>query len=153
VRHVADLALGIVELHASGQPSSERLAEAARSCVTSEDTFEVVAAYRCCPDILPHLLDDDVVRPRLVEVLNEIDPALASAHGVLHPDASVRAASVEALSTREREVFDLLAEGLTNRQIAQRLFITEATAKLHVRHILAKLGARSRVEAVLLATE
>jgi LuxR family maltose regulon positive regulatory protein len=53
------------------------------------------------------------------------------------------------LTNREREVYDLMLQGLSNRDIANALFISEPTAKLHVRHILAKLGARSRTEAVL----
>lgn len=50
------------------------------------------------------------------------------------------------LSRREREVAELISVGLTNREIAQSLIISEATVKVHVRHILEKLGARSRVE-------
>lgn len=57
------------------------------------------------------------------------------------------------LSEREREVLGLIAAGLTNRQIAQRLTISPATAKTHVSHVLAKLGAASRVEAATLALE
>jgi DNA-binding NarL/FixJ family response regulator len=53
------------------------------------------------------------------------------------------------LTSREQEVHALLSEGLTNREIAQRLFISETTVKVHVRHILEKLGARSRTEAVV----
>jgi DNA-binding NarL/FixJ family response regulator len=49
-------------------------------------------------------------------------------------------------------VLALLAEGKSNREIAELLVISEATAKLHVRHILEKLGARSRTEAALQAT-
>ncbi|WP_025274678.1 response regulator [Haloglycomyces albus] len=52
------------------------------------------------------------------------------------------------LTSREREIVGLLAEGLTNADIAGRLFITEATVKTHVVHILAKLGAQSRTAAV-----
>jgi DNA-binding NarL/FixJ family response regulator len=55
------------------------------------------------------------------------------------------------LSRREREVLDLLAEGLTNREISRRLFITEKTASSHVTHILDKLGVSSRTEAALAA--
>ena len=58
------------------------------------------------------------------------------------------------LSNREREVYELVAQGRSNRQIAATLFISESTAKVHVRHIFEKLGVRSRVEvAALLANE
>jgi DNA-binding NarL/FixJ family response regulator len=57
-------------------------------------------------------------------------------------------ASPESLTPREREVLDLLAQGLTNRQIADRLGISEHTAKFHVAAVSAKLGAASRTDAV-----
>lgn len=56
-----------------------------------------------------------------------------------------------ALSAREREVLQLLAQGLTNRGIARQLRISEHTAKFHVSALLTKLGAGSRTEAVALA--
>jgi len=52
------------------------------------------------------------------------------------------------LSTREREVLALLAQGLANREIAAELFVTLATVKTHVSHIYSKLGARNRNEAL-----
>jgi len=55
---------------------------------------------------------------------------------------------LEPLTPREREVLELLAHGLSNRQIAERLGISEHTAKFHVAAVLAKLGATSRTEAV-----
>jgi DNA-binding NarL/FixJ family response regulator len=55
------------------------------------------------------------------------------------------------LSQREREVLGLLAEGLRNREIAQRLFVSEATVKTHVRHVLEKLRFRNRAEAAAFA--
>jgi len=60
-------------------------------------------------------------------------------------------ALVEPLSEREREVLALLAAGATNQQIADRLFITERTAKKHVTNILGKLDAANRTQAVALA--
>ena len=51
------------------------------------------------------------------------------------------------LSPREQEVLQLLRQGLTNATIARALFIGEATVKVHVRHILEKVGARTRTEA------
>ncbi len=57
------------------------------------------------------------------------------------------------LTEREREVLALLVEGLTNRQIAQRLTLSHSTVKFHVSSILSKLGASSRTEAVSLALQ
>jgi DNA-binding NarL/FixJ family response regulator len=56
----------------------------------------------------------------------------------------------EALTGREREVLDLLAQGLSNKQIARRLQISDHTVKFHVSSIFAKLGVASRTEAVSL---
>jgi DNA-binding NarL/FixJ family response regulator len=55
------------------------------------------------------------------------------------------------LSDRERKVLALLAEGLRNREIAERLVISEATVKTHVRHVLEKLRFRNRAEAAAFA--
>jgi DNA-binding NarL/FixJ family response regulator len=60
---------------------------------------------------------------------------------------------IEPLTTRELEVLQLLAEGQTNRQIADRLVVTERTVKFHVSSILAKLGAGNRTEAVAFANQ
>jgi DNA-binding NarL/FixJ family response regulator len=55
------------------------------------------------------------------------------------------------LSPREREVAGLVAQGMTNRQIAETLIISEATADVHVKRILRKLGARSRAQVAVWA--
>jgi len=61
--------------------------------------------------------------------------------------------SPEALSNREREVLELVAQALSNAQIASRLQLTEATVKRHLRNIFIKLGAVSRLDAVNKAAE
>jgi len=58
-------------------------------------------------------------------------------------------AEVENLTPRETETLEMLAEGLSNKQIAARLHISEHTAKFHVNSILGKLGAGTRTEAVM----
>ena len=61
------------------------------------------------------------------------------------------AANLTALTDREREVVTLVAEGLTNNEIAQRLIVSPATAKTHVSRIMTKLTARDRAQLVVIA--
>jgi two-component system, NarL family, response regulator YdfI len=90
----------------------------------------------------------------------ELATAIAAARAgllVLHPDAlksstEARAArsriGATALTAREQEILEMIAEGMSNRTIANRLGISSQTVKFHVASILAKLGAGSRTEAV-----
>jgi len=93
---------------------------------------------------------DSVVAPSTTRrLIDRFVPMLpAGAEG-----ASPAAADLAELTEREREVLVQVAAGLSNAEIATRLFVSEATVKTHVGRILAKLGLRDRVQAVVLAYE
>ncbi len=103
------------------------------------------------------LLLRDVSAERLFATLTAVaqgvvvfDPELADA---LRPSGDLALAPlVEELTPREREVLQLLAQGLSNKAIAYQLGISEHTVKFHVNAIMNKLGAQSRTEAAVLAT-
>ena len=78
-----------------------------------------------------------------------LDESFAGA--LLRPQPPVPAPLVEPLTPREIEVLQLLAEGLSNKEIGSRLGISESTAKFHVNAILSKLGAQGRTDAVVRA--
>jgi DNA-binding CsgD family transcriptional regulator len=105
----------------------------------------LVCAYRAFPQILVVLAADDTHRSLLIEILSRAnDATLASQIGI-----RIDRDRPSVLSKREAEVLGLLAEGLSNREIAQRLFISEVTVKAHLRNIFEKLGVHSRTEAAL----
>jgi len=79
-----------------------------------------------------------------------LDQAIDYALGGSEPE---RAADASPLSIREQEVAKLVATGMTNREIAKRLFISDRTAEAHVEHIRNKLSVRSRTEIATWAVE
>ncbi len=87
------------------------------------------------------LLSPSITRRLIEDYARRTDP-------LEPPDALLRE-----LTPREREVLILVARGLSNSEIAQRLIVTEATIKSHVGNVLMKLGLRDRVQAVVLAYE
>jgi ATP/maltotriose-dependent transcriptional regulator MalT len=106
----------------------------------------LVLALRASPDLARFVVTLSHHHKQLVEVLvGSNDAALARRAGLTIPRTARRSKS---LSPRELEIHELIAQGMTNREIATLLFISESTTKVHVSHILQKLGARSRAEAV-----
>lgn len=93
---------------------------------------------------------DAVIAPSTTRrLLDHVAPMLRAQAS----SSPVHSAAVESLTAREGEVFGLMAQGKSNPEIATALFVSEATVKTHVGHILAKLGARDRVHAVVIAYE
>jgi DNA-binding NarL/FixJ family response regulator len=120
----------------------------------------VLTTYETDHDVLPaidagatgYLLKD---APR--EELFRAVEAAARGQAVLSPAVAtrlmgqVRQPAAEALSQRELEVLELIAQGSTNREAARQLFISEATVKTHLLHVYAKLGVNDRAAAVATA--
>ncbi|MFD9126614.1 response regulator [Kitasatospora sp. NPDC059571] len=71
----------------------------------------------------------------------------------LRGDTAPPAADLPRLTEREQEILALIGEGLTNRQIGQRLYLAEKTVKNHISRLLAKLGVERRVQAAVIATQ
>jgi ATP/maltotriose-dependent transcriptional regulator MalT len=98
-------------------------------------------------DALEHLeiaipeLQDMKMQPALERALALKDKFVAAA-----PHSSTRRSASDTLTAREREIASLIADGLSNRDIAEKLVISEGTVDVHVKHILGKLGFRSRAQ-------
>jgi DNA-binding CsgD family transcriptional regulator len=107
----------------------------------------LLLATRAYPSLLASLHQSEMAS-ELLDVLRRADSTVVPAV----PDDKDGPESddvLSLLSKRELEVCELLGRGMTNREIAQTLFISETTVKVHVRHIFKKLGVRSRTEVAL----
>ncbi|MEV4364308.1 response regulator [Nonomuraea sp. NPDC004186] len=119
----------------------------------------VLTTYDTDRDVLPAIeagatgyLLKDTGRDELVRAVR----TAARGEAVLSPSVATRLlgqvrAPADPLSARELEVLQLIADGATNREVATRLFISEATVKSHVLHIYTKLGVNDRAAAVAVA--
>jgi DNA-binding NarL/FixJ family response regulator len=111
--------------------------------VTAERLFEAVRVVAAGEALLA-----PAVTRRLISEFARLRPQAAAGAA-----AGVRPGALAALTPRETEVLRLVAEGLSNTEIAGRLVVTEETVKTHVSRILSKLGLRDRTQAVVAAYE
>lgn len=93
-------------------------------------------------------LHKNITRQHLVSVLRTLSHTDRVAVAVSRGAVRAGLARREALSSRELEVLELVAQAMSNRQVASRLAVTEGTVKRHLRNIFEKLGAVSRIDAV-----
>jgi DNA-binding CsgD family transcriptional regulator len=125
----------------------DKLAAAARmrAAIDKQVWDPIVIAVRAAPAIGGFLAEETAWRGWLQRLLaSSSDTSLARRLGLRMPRAAKRTTK---LTPRESEVADLLAQGLTNEEIARLLYISLSTTKVHVKHIYDKLGVRSRLEA------
>jgi DNA-binding CsgD family transcriptional regulator/tetratricopeptide (TPR) repeat protein len=132
-------------------PDESALREACQVVDETGNFDAFVTAYRACPALIAVLPNVDDQDKRFTSVVLENDSALAYAAGLVPRPVADRSGAD--LTRREREILELVSQGLSNRQIARTLWIAESTVKVHIHHILEKLGVRSRTEAAAMAAE
>lgn len=107
---------------------------------TAEDRIDVVACWFADNKAIARAGFTKITRRVLAEFADRRSSPERTADGV-----------AETLTSRERDMLSLLSEGLSNQEIADRLFIEPSTVKYHVAGLLAKIGARDRLQAVVWA--
>ncbi|MFG1945787.1 response regulator [Nonomuraea sp. NPDC048826] len=147
----------LMDLRMPGTDGVTAIKELARLGITSR--VLVLTTYDTDKDVLPAIeagatgyLLKDTQRDDLVRAVR----TAARGESVLSPSVATRLLGqvrtpADPLSARELEVLDLIAQGTTNREVAARLFVSEATVKTHLLHIYAKLGVNDRAAAVAVA--
>jgi LuxR family maltose regulon positive regulatory protein len=138
----------LASLRAKDRDVRDRISQALDHTAASGHVDALVCAYRSYPPLLAELVSADTAAPAISTIVELARDDVLSRQVGIH--LSREPLPVSGLTQREKEVHSLLSEGLTNRQIAQTLFISETTVKVHVRSILRKLGVRTRTEAVVL---
>jgi DNA-binding NarL/FixJ family response regulator len=134
-------------------PNASKLTlEAFAATSRSHNIDALVTAYRAFPPLLRELAATDSMQAEIASILR-LSNDLSLGKGILPASKRRRSVDAEPLTPREKEVLSLVSEGLRNKDIGQRLFISEVTVKVHVRNIMRKLGARSRAHAVSLGAD
>lgn len=115
------------------------------AAIETEASDPVLIAVRANPTLAKRIAERPQTKNWLMKLLERSgDTSLAASLGLSIPRP---ARQKQMLTRREAEVHELLAQGLTNEEIAKLLFISLSTTKVHVKHIFEKLGVRSRLEA------
>lgn len=126
-----EYALDAIDAGASGFLLKDAPPEQLLGAIESVFHGDAVIAPSTTKRLLEHL-----VKPKTFETAGQYD---------------AQRVALATLTAREREVLEAMAQGLSNAEIARKLFVSETTVKTHVGKVLTKLGARDRVQAVVLA--
>ena len=142
----------IVALKSHADDAEEQASQAFQRVTDSGGIDGFVTAYRGYPTLLSTLSRRPELRDLLLEITSQANDWALAAESQLSETARPKVVG-DPLTPREREVLGLVAQGLSNREIGQALFIGESTAKAHVLHIFAKLDVHTRTEAALRAAD
>ena len=146
VRVLSSWARALACIALGDQSATTHARSALRRSLRSGIFDSLVIAYRAAPqllDVIRASVSDEECQSLIAVMSRADDEVLSEARGLSH------AVAESPLTPRELEVLQLVAAGLSNRDIASKLYISLATAKVHVQHIMEKLDARSRTEAAM----
>lgn len=133
----------------------EQLLEAVRTVWRGDAVIAPSAPKRLLEHMIPHLAGGFAPQLGTGDRVGVLGPTTGpGAQG--QPQGSHQhphSAAIASLTAREHEIFLLMAAGLSNGEIVEELVVSGTTVKTHVSHVLAKLGARDRVQAVIMAYE
>jgi two-component system, NarL family, nitrate/nitrite response regulator NarL len=157
VRELPDVMVLDIAMPGSGLTAAGRIGDACPATrivmlTVSEDEDDILAAVKAgaAAYVLKGAGASELIDVIRAVHAGEVYVAPALAWGMLREMSAPRAGPYDDLTAREQEVLELVAEGMSNQEIAERLGLAEKTIKHHMTNILGKLHVRSRVEAALL---
>jgi ATP/maltotriose-dependent transcriptional regulator MalT len=151
----ADVIAGFAELVVAANQNSRggfpplEAGELLTRVLAQEILDPAILTLRASRRLLKQLWQSPDTQALIAEIITRADDVhLATTVGL---GLGARSERIERLTPRECEVLALLCRGLSNREMAQTLVVEESTVKVHVHHVLAKLGAKTRLQAILIA--
>jgi DNA-binding CsgD family transcriptional regulator len=149
-RYLAEFANLITALREGDPTARSRASPLACASLANGVADAFVTAYRIWPEILVSVAASNDWLTLLPVVRRANDSSFARGLGLTDLGGTSVATSSSILTPREAEVLNLIRKGFSNSEIAEKLVISTSTAKVHVHHILKKLGVESRLQAALI---
>jgi DNA-binding NarL/FixJ family response regulator len=148
-RGLSAFARAVADCRRANSREKHSVCQAYERAAATNNVDSLVSAYRSYPPLLGKIWRYCDQKMFLLEAVDRADDGSLARSAKL-PGVITRGGT-GSLSPREQEILDLVRQGLTNPEIAQTLFVSVSTVKVHMRHIFEKLGVRTRTEAALLA--